>query len=158
MLPIGANTASNQSVQTLLGGKKDDAVDAAKPDANPASVASKTAEGVVVTISSAAFQASKTQSNPNQDIDDSNLKDNIKQLLKMIRELKKQLAEKMAELSATMADTSLSPEARQAKVANLQAAVSALQGGLATAQTQLAKAMKDEPPEAQLQAMSLAMK
>ncbi|WP_338576023.1 hypothetical protein V6L78_11640 [Pseudomonas canadensis] len=118
----------------------------------------KAVEGVTVTISSAAFQASKANSNPNQDIDDSNLKDNIKQLLKMIRELKKQIADKMAEISAAMADTSMTPEQRQAKVGNLQASLSALQGGLATAQAQLGKAMKGESPEAQMEAMSLAAK
>ncbi|WP_426126376.1 hypothetical protein [Pseudomonas sp. DWP1b1] len=135
-----------------------DAKPAAEVEEKTASPDTKVVEGVMVTISSAAFQASKANSNPNQDIDDSNLKDNIKQILKMIRELKKQIADKMAEISAAMADSSMTPEQRQIKVGNLQATVSALQGGLATAQTQLAKALKDESPEAQMQAMGLASK
>jgi hypothetical protein len=116
----------------------------------------KAVEGVAVTISGAGLQAAKNDSN--KDIDDSNLKDNIKQLLKMIRELKKQLEDKMAELAAVMADTSMTPEARQVRVASLQSDVTSLQGALATTQTQLAKAMKDESPEAQMEAMSLMAK
>jgi len=116
----------------------------------------KAVEGVTVTISSAALRAVKNDAN--KDIDDSNLKENVKQLLKMIRDLKKQIADKMAELASAMADNSLTPEARMAKVGNLQAAVATLQAGLMSAQVQLGKAMKDESPEAQLEAMSLAMK
>ncbi|WP_248751204.1 hypothetical protein [Pseudomonas sp. MWU15-20650] len=115
-------------------------------------------EGVKVSISGQGMSASKADQSPNSDIDNSSLSDSVKQLLKMIREIKKQIAEKMAELAAAMADTSMTPEARLAKVANLQSAVATLQAGMVTAQTQLAKTMKGEPPAAQLEAMSLAMK
>jgi Sec-independent protein translocase protein TatA len=118
----------------------------------------KPAEGVVVSLSGAGLKASQSSTNPNQDIDDSNLKDAIKELLKMIRELRKQIAAKMAELSAAMADTSLSPQARQAKVARVQGDVATLQAGLMTAMGQLAKALKSEPPEAQMEAMKLLAK
>ncbi|UXV18310.1 hypothetical protein N4P55_20850 [Pseudomonas fluorescens] len=114
--------------------------------------------GVKVVISGAGMDASKAEQSSNSDIDNSSLSDSVKQLLKMIRQLKKQLAEKMAELSAAMADTSMSPEARQAKIARLQGDVMTLQSGLTMAQTQLGKSMKGEPPAAQLEAMSLAMK
>ncbi|MBI6912099.1 hypothetical protein [Pseudomonas palleroniana] len=116
----------------------------------------KTTEGVKVVISGEAMGASKAEQSANSDIDNSSLSDSVKQLLKMIRELKKQLAEKMAEMAAAMADNSMTPEARLVKVGNLQAGVSALQAGLTLAQTALAKAMKDQPPSAQLEAMSLA--
>ncbi|WP_237235692.1 FlxA-like family protein [Pseudomonas sp. R76] len=76
----------------------------------------------------------------------------------MIRELRKQLAEKMAQLSAAMNDTTMSPEARQAKVAGLQGDIANIQAGLMTAQAQLAKSLKDEPPEAQMEAMKLLSK
>lgn len=115
-------------------------------------------EGVKVVISGAGLKASQAGSNPNKDIDDSSLKDNIKELLKMIRELRKQLAEKMAQISAAMNDTALSPEARQAKVAGLQGDVASIQAGLMNAQAQLAKALKDESPEANMEAMSLLAK
>lgn len=134
----------------LMAGKKYD--DKPAPPPTPG-------EGVVVTISGAGLKAAQSGgSNPNKDIDDSNLKDNIKQLLKMIRDLRKQLAEKMAQLSATMNDTALSPEARQAKVAGLQGDIASIQSGLMTAQGQLAKSMKDESPEANMQAMALLAK
>ncbi|UEL21797.1 hypothetical protein K6106_17320 [Pseudomonas fluorescens] len=115
-------------------------------------------EGVKVVISGAGMGASKAEQSPNSDIDNSSLSDSVKQLLKMLRELKKQLAEKMAELSAAMSDTALSPEAQQAKVARLQGDVATLQAALVTTQTQLGKTLKNEPPAAQLEAMSLAMK
>ncbi|NVZ73014.1 hypothetical protein [Pseudomonas costantinii] len=116
----------------------------------------KTTEGVKVTISGKGMGASQAEQSPNSDIDNSSLNDSTKQLLKMIRELKKQIAEKMAELAAAAADTSMTPEARLIRVGSLQAAVSTLQAGLVMAQTQLGKALKDQPPAAQLEAMSLA--
>ena len=116
------------------------------------------AEGVKVVISGAGMGMASAEKSSNSDIDESNLKDNIKQLLKMIRELKKQLAEKMAQLSAVMNDTTLTPQARQAKVAGLQGDVATIQAGLMTAQSQLAKSLKDESPEAQMEAMSLMAK
>jgi hypothetical protein len=127
-----------------------------KAEAPAPAAETKAVEGVAVKISSAGFQAAKADSN--KDIDDSNLKDSIKQLLKMIRELKKQIADKMAEIAAASADNSLTPEARQARVGNLQASLAALQSGLTMAQMQLGKALKDEPADAQMQAMSLASK
>lgn len=129
-------------------------------DKDPAAAPAPDTKAVQVTISGAGLKAAQSSSgtNPNQDIDDSDLKDAIKQMLKMIRELRKQIAEKMKEMAAAMADTSLTPEARQAKVAGLQGDVAALQAGLMTAQSQLAKALKTESPEAQMQAMALLAK
>lgn len=118
---------------------------------------SKAAEGVAVKISSAGFRAARNDSN-NKDIDDSNLKDNVKQLLKMIRELKKQIADKRAEIASVMADSAMSPDQRQARMSNLQSSLASLQGSLSMASVQLGKAMKDESPQAQLEAMALAAK
>ena len=120
-------------------------------------VDSKAAEGVAVKISSAGFRAAKNDSN-NKDIDDSNLKDNVKQLLKMIRELKKQIADKRAEIASVMADSAMSPDQRQVRMSNLQSSLASLQGSLSMASVQLGKAMKDESPQAQLEAMALAAK
>ncbi|WP_395611106.1 hypothetical protein [Pseudomonas sp. B22129] len=146
---ITTKTPKVLTAADALAGKKVD--DKPAPPPTPG-------EGVVVTISGAGMKASQAGSNPNKDIDDSGLKDNIKQLLKMIRELRKQLAEKMAQLSAAMNDTTLSPEARQAKVSSLQGDIATIQSGLMTAQSQLAKSLKNESPEAQLKAMSLLAK
>jgi len=159
-LPIMSVIAAyNPSIRVPTAADSKSAVEAKdKASASDPTADTKVVEGVTVTISSAAFKASKASDNPNQDIDDSNLKDNIKQILKMIRELKKQVADKLAQLSAAMADTAMTPEQRQIKVANLQASLTALQAGLTTAQTQLAKALKDESPEAQMQALGLASK
>ncbi len=116
------------------------------------------AEGVKVVISGAGMGMASAEKSSNSDIDESSLSDSAKTLLKMIRELKKQLAEKMAELSAAMADTSLTPEAQRARVANIQGDVAMLQAALVTAQTQLGKVLKSEPPQAQMEAMSLMAK
>lgn len=108
--------------------------------------ASTPSEGVKVTLSANAFKAAPTKS-ADSDIDESGLDDNVKQMLKAIRRLKQQIDEKMAELQAVAVDQSLTPEERQAKVANLQTAISSLQAGLVTAETSLAKAMKGMSPE-----------
>ncbi|MGQ7859106.1 hypothetical protein ACUN0G_07285 [Pseudomonas sp. 32A] len=136
--------------------EKEAAANAPASDTKPAEPSAT--EGVKVTISGAGMGMASAEKSSNSDIDESSLSDSAKQLLKMIRELRKQLAEKMAELSTAMADTSMSPEARQAKVAGLQGEVAAIQAGLMTAQTQLAKVLKDEPPQAQMEAMSLMAK
>ena len=109
-------------------------------------VAPKASEGIKVTISSDAFKAAEVKS-ADSDIDESGLDDNVKQMLKTIRKLKQQIDDKLAELQAVAMDQSLTPEERQAKVANLQTAISSLQAGLITAQTSLAKAMKGMSPE-----------
>ncbi|AQT95825.1 MULTISPECIES: hypothetical protein [Pseudomonas] len=155
MASIGGINPSSIRIPTMPDLKKDAVVDDASNPSAPQADA-KPVEGVAVTISGAGLQAARNDAN--KDIDDSNLSDSVKQLLKMIRELKKQLEDKMAELAAAMADTSMTPEARQARVAGLQSDVTSLQAALATTQTQLAKAMKDQPPEAQMEAMSLMAK
>ncbi len=103
-------------------------------------------EGIKVSISPNAFKAAKVES-ADSDIDESGLDDNVKNMLKTIRQLKQQIDEKLAELQAVAMDQSLTPEEREAKVANLQSAIASLQAGLITAQTSLAKAMKGMSPE-----------
>ena len=161
---MSVSTVSNLSINVAAvsvwkaadAAKDKDAAPKAAIEAKPAEP--NAAEGVKVVISGAGMGMASAEKSSNSDIDESNLKDNIKQLLKMIRELKKQLAEKMAQLSAVMNDTTLTPEARQAKVAGLQGDVATIQAGLMSAQTQLAKSLKDESPEAQMEAMSLMAK
>ncbi|NVZ82615.1 hypothetical protein HX875_22265 [Pseudomonas yamanorum] len=158
MLSIGANNPAIVSSLNVPDAKKDTAVDDKDKASATDSAAGTKPQGLVVDISGAGLKAAKASTNSNKDIDDSNLKENIKQLLKMIRELRKQLAEKQAQLSAAMADTSMSPQARRAKVASLQSDVASLQSGLMMAQSQLTKSLKDESPESQMEAMALLAK
>ncbi|MBD9398051.1 hypothetical protein IB224_10550 [Pseudomonas sp. PDM11] len=110
-----------------------------------ASAEDKSAEpGVKVSLSAVGLARSKEAENKNADIDESNLPDEIKQLLKMIRELKAQLAEKMAELQALMAQGYMEDDAQQAKVRALQTEVGSLNGALSSANAQLVKVMRGQ--------------
>lgn len=102
----------------------------------------ESAAGVVLHISPAGTRQARA-SQKNQDIDDSDLPDTIKDLLKMIRELKAQLQERTQALQRLMADTSLSDEERSQQAQQLQAEVTTLSGALATAMGQLTKAIKE---------------
>ncbi len=98
--------------------------------------------GVRIHISPAALEQAQA-SNPNQDIEDSDLPDTIKDLLKMIRQIKAQLLERTQALQQLMADTSLSDEERQLQAQQLQGEITALNGALSAAMAQLVKTMKD---------------
>jgi len=100
--------------------------------------------GVKVSLSAVGLARSKEAENKNADIDESNLPDEIKQLLKMIRELKAQLAEKMAELQALMAQGDMEDEAQKAKVQALQTEVGSISSALSSANAQLVKMMRDQ--------------
>ncbi|QLF92016.1 hypothetical protein HW090_01850 [Pseudomonas sp. ABC1] len=115
-------------------------------------------EGIRVSLSEVGIQRSKS-TDKNADIDESDLPNGIKEILKMIRELKRQIAEKMAELQAAMADDSGTPEERQIRLGALQSSLATLQGALSTANANLIKAMKDSnlSSEQMTTAVSLSM-
>ncbi|WP_070887095.1 hypothetical protein [Pseudomonas argentinensis] len=102
------------------------------------------APGVKVSLSDVGLARSREAENKNADIDESNLPDEVKRLLKMIRELKAQLAEKMADLQALMAQGDREDEAQQARVRALQTEVGSISGALSTANAQLVKVMRDQ--------------
>jgi len=102
------------------------------------------APGVKVSLSDVGLARSREAENKNADIDESNLPDEVKRLLKMIRELKAQLAEKMAELQALMAQGDRQDEAQQARVRGLQTEIGSINGALSTANAQLVKVMRDQ--------------
>ncbi|MBD9425691.1 hypothetical protein IB232_10205 [Pseudomonas sp. PDM15] len=95
----------------------------------------------------------------NNDIDEADLPDNIKEILKMIRELRQQIAEKQAELQALMADSGMDAEAKQMRLEMLRGELASLQGALSTAQASLVEALKDKrlSNDQRMQATSLAM-
>lgn len=113
-------------------------------------------EGLRVSLS----ELGRTQASAkNDDIDESNLPDTIKEILKMIRALKQQIAEKQAQLEALMTDQSLSPEARRVRVEALQSELGSLQGALSSASANLIKVMREAglSPEQMQTAAKLAM-
>lgn len=115
-------------------------------------------EGLRVSLSDLA-RGMSAKASSNQDIDDSDLPESIKQLLKMIRELKAQIADKRAEVEALMAERGLSPEAKRLKLEALQTELATLSGALASANANLLKLMHENNlSSGQMQsAASLAM-
>ncbi|NLC37505.1 MAG: hypothetical protein GX772_13920 [Alcaligenaceae bacterium] len=79
----------------------------------------------------------------NADIDEADLPDQIKDLLKRIREIREELRQKQEELRQAMADTRLRPEQRKMKIAMLQSEVMALSSALVMASQALNKLMAE---------------
>ena len=115
----------------------------AELDRAPPSAAQKLRDGIRVTLSEQGRAASQAARN-NDDIDESDLPDTIKDLLKRIRELKAQLAERQAELRAVMTDGSLDDEARQIKADALRTEIASLSGAPTGANAPLIKAMREQ--------------
>lgn len=80
---------------------------------------------------------------PNADIDEADLPDVIKSLLKRIREIREELRQKQEELRQAMADSTMRPEQRKMKVAMLQSEVMALSSALVAASQALNKLMTE---------------
>lgn len=106
------------------------------------SIASNTMPGAYVSLSELGKAKSK-QAEENKDIDDSNLPDIIKQMLKTIRDLKQQIAEKQAEIDKAKQD-GLQSEQQQEKLKLLQTELSMLNSALGSAQRSLNKAMQQQ--------------
>ncbi|GAA0222662.1 hypothetical protein GCM10009125_09640 [Castellaniella daejeonensis] len=111
--------------------------------ANPPS----SAQPAISSLGRALFEAaSGTQSSATgryQDIEDSDLPEAVKNLLRMIRDLRAKLAQLMRELRAVQADDSMNPEARRIRLQQIQAQMSALNGALIAATQKLAALMRD---------------
>jgi len=104
--------------------------------------------GTRVTLSSlgqalSAKRQAAMQPARNQDIDNSNVPDNIKDLLKRIRELKEQIAEQQQKLNAIMANQRLSPDEKQKQLLQVQSTISTLNGALTSALGQMNKLVRD---------------
>ncbi|WP_256662199.1 hypothetical protein [Pseudomonas sp. F(2018)] len=113
-------------------------------------------DGLRVTLSELGKARATAQ---NDDIDEADLPDNIKEILKLIRALRQQIAEKQAELQALMADSEMDPEAKQMRLDMLRGELASLQGALSTAQASLVDALKDKrlSDDQRMKAASLAM-
>lgn len=107
-----------------------------------ASIASNTMPDAYVSLSELG-KAKAKQAEENKDIDDSNLPDIIKQMLKTIRDLKQQIAGKQAEIDKAKQD-GLQSEQQQEKLKLLQTELSMLNSALGSAQRSLNKAMQQQ--------------
>ncbi|MCB5186550.1 hypothetical protein LG200_00855 [Methylobacillus caricis] len=115
-------------------------------DAN-ASLPSKRAEVKISTLGqllSSIAPQQLNQSKSNHDIDDSDLPDLIKTILKQIRKLQEQLREQQQRLQAIMANQSLTADERKTQLLQVQAAISTLHTGLSAAMKTLHKTMSDQ--------------
>lgn len=97
-------------------------------------------EGLRVTLSEMGKAAAAAK---NDNIDEADLPDNIKEILKTIRALRQQIAEKKAELQALAADVGMDPQLKQTRIETLQSELTSLQGALSGAQAGLLAALKD---------------
>lgn len=98
--------------------------------------------GAFVSLSELGKTKAK-QAEKNREIDDSNLPDIIKQMLKTIRDLKQQIADKQAEIDKAKQD-GLQSEQQQEKLQLLQTELNMLNGALVSAQQGLNKAMQQQ--------------
>lgn len=93
----------------------------------------------------------------NQDIDESDLPDMIKQLLKKLREIKQKLMAKITELQKVMNDTQLRADLRKQRVQMLQTEIMSLEGAYMKVAGDLADAVKTLSSDQQMQASALMM-
>lgn len=101
-----------------------------------------TMSGVYVSLSELGKTNAK-QAEQNKDIDDSNLPDTIKQILKTIRDLKQQIADKQAEIDKASQE-GLQSEQQREKLKLLQTELGMLNSALAGAQQSLNKALQQQ--------------
>jgi len=99
-------------------------------------------------------------SNRDQDIDDSELPDAVKNLLRMIRDLRERLAELARELRAVQADEGMDPEVKRARLLQIRAQMGALNGALVSATQKLSGLMREMKLDKaqQMTAAQLALK
>ena len=100
------------------------------------------AESVKVSLSGRAERAQ--QSRNTQDIDDSDLPQLIKQLLKQIRELKQQIAELQQQMAELARQQGLTDEERATRLDAMRTELTSLSSALTSAYSALAKAMKQQ--------------
>ena len=155
-----SSTSGQFAAATALAGA---ASLATASQATPASQSGggKPSDGIHVDLSSAGrtLAAGKPagSSGRNSDIDNSNLPDTAKDLLKRIRELRDELARKQQELQAVASAQNLSADQKQVRLAALNQAMSSLTGAISIASGALAKSMEKTTPEQQMSAAALAM-
>ncbi|MHA3901999.1 hypothetical protein ACTPOE_00085 [Castellaniella sp. WN] len=94
-------------------------------------------------LSGVASRTSSNAANRYQDIDDSDLPDAVKSLLRMIRDLRERLAELARELQAVQADENMDPEAKRARLRQIQAQMGTLNGALVSATQKLSSLMRE---------------
>lgn len=113
-------------------------------------------EGLRISLSELGRARATSKSD---DIDEADLPDNIKVLLKLIRALRQQIADKQAELQAQMVGAGADPRLKQMRVEALRSELSSLQGALGAAQASLLAALKQQhlSDDQRLQASRLAM-
>ena len=106
-----------------------------------------------------SLSAQSSQRTKNGDIDNSDLPDAVKTLLKMIRELRAALEKKMQELREVQADMSLTPEQKKERMQMIQTEISGLSSALVGATQSLNQLLNGDTltDDQKMQAGALAM-
>ncbi|MFC4447400.1 hypothetical protein [Castellaniella denitrificans] len=94
-------------------------------------------------LSQVASRNASNASDRDQDIDDSDLPDAVKNLLRMIRDLRERLAELARELQAVQTDEGMDPELRRARLLRIRAQMGTLNGALVAATQKLSSLMRE---------------
>lgn len=141
MNPLDPLSSASSPVAGLVSAIGRAVAGSAAPDGSSSSVPSISDLGR--TLSQVASRTSSNASSRYRDIDDSDLPDAVKHLLRMIRDLRERLAELARELQAVQADERLDPEVKHARLLQIQAQMSALNGALVSATRKLASLMRD---------------
>lgn len=141
MSPLDALTFSVPSAAgpAHVGGQG--AVGTSFPDAPASSRASISDLGRA--MSELPFRNASNVSSRYQDIDDSDLPDKIKHLLRMIRDLREKLAELARDLQAVQADEDMAPEAKRARLRQIQAQMGMLHTSLVSATQKLSSLVRE---------------
>lgn len=106
-------------------------------------------------------QSTQTQTaRNNEDIESSNLPDEIKRVLEMIRELKAQLQEQQKEMARILADGSLNETEKKNRLEQAQTMINGLSSALMSASGLLGKLMQEQnlDQEQAMQVMTLMAK
>ncbi len=128
-------------IGSAAAGSKTSALGTPASDTAPSSKSSISDLGRA--LAEMSTKTSASASRRHQDIDDSDLPDAVKNLLRMIRDLRERLAELARELQAVQTDEGMDPELRRARLLRIRAQMGTLNGALVAATQKLSSLMRE---------------
>lgn len=154
LVPLTQDAALPASADDVAAATSSDATDM------PGIVAARPSTDVHISMSGSALSATrstKEAASKDSDIDNSNLPDNVKKLIKRMRELREKLEQKAQELQELSHSTAGSPEQRRMRIEALRAEVGALTAAMSKVGADLAQATRQFTSDEQKLVGSLVM-